>query len=68
LSVSNGYPEAKTLQAGAVVELAARRIAVDVALRDAGRDQGVMLQVEHLGAVGFRNTHVADERGEGSAP
>jgi hypothetical protein len=51
-------------------ELAGRRggVAVDVALRDAGGDQRVFLQVEHLGAVGFRHPLVADERGEHGAP
>ena len=38
------------------------RVAVDVPLGDAGGDQGVALQVEHLRAVGFRDAHVADER------
>ena len=51
------------LQAGAVVELAACGVAVDVAFGDAGRDERVPLQVENLGAVGFRDAHVANEMG-----
>lgn len=57
-----------TLQARAVVELTACRVAVEVALGDTGVDQRVPLQVEDLGAVGFRHPHVADESGKGSTP
>ncbi len=56
------------LQPRTVVEPAARGVAVDVALGDAGGDQRVSLQVEHLGAVGFRDAHVADKRGKRGTP
>jgi hypothetical protein len=36
--------------------------------RDSGADEHVLLQVEDLGAVGFRHAHVADKRGERGAP
>lgn len=41
------------VEAGAVVLLAARGVAVDVALGHTGGDQRVLLQVEDLGAVGL---------------
>ena len=56
---------AQRLQAGGeawpLVLRAGCRVAVDVPLGDAGGEQGVALQVEHLRAVGFRDAHVADE-------
>jgi hypothetical protein len=56
------------VEAGTVVLLAARGVAVDVALQNADTGECVLLQVEHLGAVGFRDAHIADKGGEYRAP
>jgi hypothetical protein len=57
-----------SVEAGTVVLPAARGVAVDVALRNAGTGECVILQVEHLGAVRFRHAHIAYKRGEYCAP
>jgi hypothetical protein len=55
-------------ESGAIIFLAARSVAVDVALGHTGCNERVVLKVEHLRTVGFRNAHVADKRGERGAP
>jgi len=56
------------VESWSVILLSARGVAVDVSLGDTGRNKRIALKVENLGAVSFRNAHVADKRGEKGTP
>ena len=49
------------VQAWPVILLSGRLVAVHIFLIDAGERESVLLQVEHLRAIGFRDAHVADQ-------
>ena len=61
-TTDRGADEGKCLsQVGAVVAAAARPILEQMPLIDAGGEQGVALQVQHLPVAVGRDAHVADQ-------
>ena len=49
------------LQPRTIIALPAGHVAVDISLWHAGRVERILLEVERLRPIGFRNTHVADK-------